>query len=399
MLVRYNQNEAGKQVQKALVYTQKEHGIDSKKIDPEAFRIITGLHHAGYQAYIVGGAVRDLLIGKQPKDFDIATSAEPARIRKLFKNSRIIGKRFRLVHVFYGSKIYEVSTFRSLEEGTVGNLFGTIEEDVLRRDFTLNALYYDPCKNIIVDYVGGVQDIRKRYLRPIIGLADIFVEDPVRMIRALKYATITHAALPLFLRYRLHRDAPLLEYVSPSRLTEEINKIIMSGYAAGIIRALLHYRHFIYLQPAAFSFIEDSPHFGERYFNSMQELDALVAEHKIQRQGQALIFLIRDFLHLITDWNAEARTVYKNVYAECRRFILPMNPQRIELEYAVKHCLRKGGIDIRFTGSGKTRENDAYRPTGKRPQGNAPKQGNKHIISNQQLKRKRKKDTEAAGTV
>lgn len=369
MLVRYDQNESGKQVQKALIYTEAEHGINPRKIDNEAFRIITGLHNAGYDAYIVGGAVRDLLIGKLPKDFDITTSAEPARIRKIFKNSRIIGKRFRLVHVFYGSKIYEVSTFRSLEEGTVGNMFGTIDEDVRRRDFTLNALYYDPVKNIIVDYVGGVKDIRQKRLRPIIGLSDIFVEDPVRMIRALKYATITEASLPLFLRCRLHRDAPRIESVSPSRLTEEINKILMSGYAAAIFEVLLHYRIFLYLQPSAFSFIEDSPNFYEHYFAGMQELDTLINEHKIQRQGQTLVYLIRDFLHLITDWKGEPRAVYKTVYAECRHFVLPMNPQRIELEYAVKYCLRKGGMDIRLTGTGDTKETFSRRPRGTGRQG------------------------------
>ena len=373
MLVRYTRNTTNKKLSKALIYTAAEHSIDPRKVDSEAIRIISGLHNAGYEAYIVGGAVRDLLIGKTPKDFDIATSAEPARIRKIFKNSRLIGKRFRLVHVFYGPKIYEVSTFRSLEEGSVGNNFGTIDEDVRRRDFTLNALYYDPIKNIIVDYVGGVEDIRKKRLNPIIDLSHIFVEDPVRMIRAIKYATATDAAIPLLLRYRIHRDAPLIEYVSPSRLTEEIGKILMSGHAAEIFKMLLHYRLFLYLQPSAFSFIEDSPHFSEHYFASMQELDGLIAEHKIQRQGQALVYLIRDFLQLITNWKEEPRAVYKAVYAECRHFVLPMNPQRIELEYAVKYCLRKGGLDIRLTGATKAKEAPKRRPRGNARQGTPAK--------------------------
>ncbi|EEV21014.1 poly(A) polymerase [Treponema vincentii ATCC 35580] len=373
MLVRYTRNTTNKKLSKALIYTAAEHSIDPRKVDSEAIRIISGLYNAGYEAYIVGGAVRDLLIGKTPKDFDIATSAEPARIRKIFKNSRLIGKRFRLVHVFYGPKIYEVSTFRSLEEGSVGNNFGTIDEDVRRRDFTLNALYYDPIKNIIVDYVGGVEDIRKKRLNPIIDLSHIFVEDPVRMIRAIKYATITDAAIPLLLRYRIHRDAPLIEYVSPSRLTEEIGKILMSGHAAEIFKMLLHYRLFLYLQPSAFSFMEDSPHFSEHYFTGMEELDGLIAEHKIQRQGQALVYLIRDFLQLITNWKEEPRAVYKAVYAECRHFVLPMNPQRIELEYAVKYCLRKGGLDIRLTGATKAKEAPKRRPRGNARQGTPAK--------------------------
>jgi len=384
MLVRYSRDSSGKQRSKALIYTGAEHGIAAQKVDGEAIRIITGLHNAGYDAYIVGGAVRDLLIGKHPKDFDIATSAEPARIRKIFKNSRLIGKRFRLVHVFFGPKIYEVSTFRSLEEGSVGNIFGTIDEDVRRRDFTLNALYYDPVKNIIVDYVGGVEDIRKKKLRPIIDLSNIFIEDPVRMLRAVKYARITGSSLPLLLRYRLHCDAPLIEYVSPSRLTEEISKILISGHAAEIFKALLHYRLFLYLQPSAFSFIEDSPHFSEHYFESMQELDSLIAKQEIQRQGQALVYLIRDFLQLVTDWQGEPRTVYKTVYAECRHFVLPMNPQRIELEYAVKYCLRKGGMDIRLTGAAKAKELSSRRSrapskqSGTAKPGASPKQSGRH---------------------
>ena len=373
MLVRYTRNTTNKKLSKALIYTAAEHSIDPRKVDSEAIRIISGLHNAGYEAYIVGGAVRDLLIGKTPKDFDIATSAEPARIRKIFKNSRLIGKRFRLVHIFYGPKIYEVSTFRSLEGGSVGNSFGTIDEDVRRRDFTLNALYYDPIKNIIVDYVGGIEDIRKKRLKPIINLSHIFVEDPVRMIRAIKYATITDAAIPLLLRCRIHRDAPLIEYVSPSRLTEEIGKILVSGHAAEIFKMLLHYRLFLYLQPSAFSFMEDSPHFSEHYFTGMEELDGLIAEHKIQRQGQALVYLIRDFLQLITNWKEEPRAVYKAVYAECRHFVLPMNPQRIELEYAVKYCLRKGGLDIRLTGTSKAKESPKRRPRGNARQGTPAK--------------------------
>jgi len=356
MLIRYKQNEVGKQIKKALVYTHAEHTIDSKKIDIEALHILSNLQHAGYEAYIVGGAVRDLLIGKTPKDFDIVTAAEPARIRKIFKNSRIIGKRFRLVHVFFGKKIYEVSTFRSITQGTTGNIFGTMEEDVLRRDFTFNALYYDPIKDIVIDYVGGIRDIRNKRLSAIIGLSTIFIEDPVRMLRAIKYATITRASIPFLLRCRIYYDAFLLEYISASRLTEEINKILMSGFAHDTFKLLLHYNLFLYLQPSAFAFLEDYPDFYVSYFQSMHELDILTAAGKIQRQGDALVYLIRDFLHLITDWEGQPRAVYKSVYNDCRHFVLPMNPQRVELEYAVKYCLRKGGLDMRLLRPNKVKE-------------------------------------------
>ena len=146
MLIRYSTDSNGKPVEKAVIYTKKEHNIDPSSLDSDAVFVITRLRDSGFAAYIVGGAVRDLLVGRKPKDFDIVTDATPSRIKKIFRNSRIIGKRFRLVHIFFGEKIFEVSTFRSIEEGSVGNVFGTMDEDVQRRDFTMNALYYDPIK-------------------------------------------------------------------------------------------------------------------------------------------------------------------------------------------------------------------------------------------------------------
>jgi poly(A) polymerase len=172
--IRYSAEENGKPVKKAVVYTQNEHGINFSDVDREAVFIIERLQANGYETYIVGGAVRDLILKKAPKDFDIVSAASPVRIKKIFRNARIIGHRFRLVHVYFGPRIYEVSTFRSIKDGPTSNTFGTIEEDVLRRDFTLNALFYDPLKQIVVDYVGGIQDIRNRKIRPIIPLAYIF---------------------------------------------------------------------------------------------------------------------------------------------------------------------------------------------------------------------------------
>ena len=305
------------------------------------------------KTYLVGGAVRDLLIGKHPKDFDIATSAEPARIRKLFKNSRIIGKRFRLVHVFYGPKIYEVSTFRSLEEGSVGNSFGTIDEDVRRRDFTLNALYYDPIKNIIVDYVGGVEDIRNKRLRPIIGLSHIFVEDPVRMLRAVKYSAMTGARMPFSLRYKIRKSANLLETVSASRLTEELLKIINSGRAYDIVREALETDLYMYLQPAATSLMYESKDFESSYMKHLQALDELSASDGDVRLGRKLVFIVQDFIETLTDWKKEValRTpsgeLYIRTWSECRKYVLPMNPQRTELEFAVRAVLQTLGVSVR----------------------------------------------------
>lgn len=347
MLIRYGLNADGKQTKQARVYTKNEHSINLKDVDVEAVKIIQRLNSQGFEAYIVGGAVRDLLIGKTPKDFDIATSAEPSKIRRIFKNSRIIGKRFRLVHVFFDDKIYEVSTFRSIEDGTVGNKFGTIYEDVHRRDFTLNALYYDPLTEQIIDYVGGVNDIRSRKIRPIISMQVIFKEDPVRILRAIKYAATTKSKLPFFLQLQIKRDSALLEFVSPSRMTEEINKIIYSGYSAQIVEMLLNYRIYVYLQPAACAFIDSCKGFKEAYLNSLKALDRQITQNPNFKQANCLKAIIIDYVKCITNRKGVPQEVYMQIYPECRHFILPMNPQRRDFEFAVKSCLND--IDVKIS--------------------------------------------------
>lgn len=346
MLVRYGQNAEGKQVRQALVYTKDEHKIALEKIDIEAVKIIQRLNSQGFEAYIVGGAVRDLLIGHVPKDFDIATSAEPSKIRKMFRNSRVIGRRFRLVHIFFGEKIYEVSTFRSTEDGSIGNKFGTIDEDVRRRDFTLNALYYDPIRELVIDYVDGVKDIRAKKVRPIIPLQLIFSEDPVRMIRAIKYAAMTDSAIPFFLQLQIRKNAHLLEFVSPSRITEEINKIIFSGHASDIVKKLLDFKLYVYLQPGACAFIDSSSKFKKIYIENLALLDKEVDAKPQIKQGECLKSLLKDYIRLIANPEGPPQEVYTYVYKECRHFILPMNPQRKELEFAVKSVLTDLGIKV-----------------------------------------------------
>ena len=346
MLVRYGQNAEGKQVRQALVYTKDEHKIALEKIDIEAVKIIQRLNSQGFEAYIVGGAVRDLLIGHVPKDFDIATSAEPSKIRKMFRNSRVIGRRFRLVHIFFGEKIYEVSTFRSTEDGSIGNKFGTIDEDVRRRDFTLNALYYDPIRELVIDYVDGVKDIRAKKVRPIIPLQLIFSEDPVRMIRAIKYAAMTDSAIPFFLQLQIRKNAHLLEFVSPSRITEEINKIIFSGHASDIVKKLLDFKLYVYLQPGACAFIDSSSKFKKMYIENLALLDKEVNLKPQIKQGECLKSLLKDYIKLIANPEGLPQEVYTYVYKECRHFILPMNPQRKELEFAVKSVLTDLGIKV-----------------------------------------------------
>lgn len=350
MLIRYGTDVNGRPVKKAIVYTQTEHLISNKNIDPDALQIINRLRDAGFTAYIVGGAVRDLIVGNKPKDFDIVTDATPSKIKRIFRNSRIIGRRFRLVHVVFGTKIFEVSTFRSNAEGSVGNDFGTIEEDVQRRDFTMNALYYDPLQQQVIDYVGGMRDIKKHILRPVISLDKIFVEDPVRMLRAIKYSATTHAKMPHFLRHKIRSSASLLSQVSPSRLTEELLKILNNVYAYEIVQEALDTDLFIYLQPSATGLIYESRDFENKYMESIKKLGELNNTEPDARLGKKLLFLIKDFVGTLTDWKKETADkysyteLYGKTWTECRNFVLPMNPVRKELEFAVKAAINEYGV-------------------------------------------------------
>ncbi|MDR2159663.1 MAG: polynucleotide adenylyltransferase PcnB [Treponema sp.] len=344
MRFRYSAEKNGRLVKKALVYTRDEHGIDFSDVDGEAVSITARLRAAGYDTYVVGGAVRDLILGKKPKDFDIVSEASPARIKKIFRNARIIGHRFRLVHVYFGPKIYEVSTFRSLRDGPTSNTFGAVEEDVLRRDFTMNALLYDPGKQIVVDYVGGMKDIREKRVRPIIPLATIFTDDPVRMIRAVKYAAAAGFRLPLSLKWRIKKQSPLLASVSPSRLTEEIFKIIRSSSASLIVEALEALGLYEYLQPGASRLMKSSPDFRGRYLQSMEALNR--PEFK-NLPGEAMAALIQDYLEDSTDWEGGIAENYKNTFALARAFVLPMNPPRVELDNAVRLVFAGHGITIK----------------------------------------------------
>jgi poly(A) polymerase len=344
MRYRYSQGKNGKLVKKAVVYTREEHNINVGDVDKEAASIVHRLKSAGYDTYIVGGAVRDLILGKKPKDFDIASEASPTRIKKVFRNSRIIGRRFRLVHVCFGPRIFEVSTFRSLKDGNIGNTFGTIDEDVLRRDFTLNALFYDPGQQLVIDYVGGMKDIREKRINPVIPLSDIFTTDPVRMIRAVKYGAATGFSLPVQLRWKIKKQSSLLATVSPSRLTEEIFKIIHSACAAAIVEALDAMGLYAYLQPNASRLMRENPGFRSRYLRSMELLNSDTFKN---RPGEALGKLINDYLEDIVDWKNSVMENYKILFAAARKFVLPMNPPRFELDYAVRRFFSSHGITVK----------------------------------------------------
>jgi len=347
MRYRYSTGKNGKLVKKATIYTCDEHGINFSDIDREAVGIIKKLKHAGFDAYIVGGAVRDLILGKKPKDFDIVSGASPAKIKKIFRNSRIIGRRFRLVHVYFGERVFEVSTFRSLKDGHTGNTFGTMDEDVFRRDFTMNALFYDIEQRVVVDYVGGMNDIKKRQVKSIIPLSEIFIDDPVRMIRAVKYAALAGFSIPFNLKLKITRQSGLLASISPSRLTEEILKIINSDNAAGIVDMLDKMGLYNYLQPNAADLMRKNPYFRQNYLKSMTVLSG---------GGQVLGALFYSYLETVYDWKGESTAGknlpvsienFREIFKAVRSFVLPMNPPRYDLERTLRKFFSSRGITIK----------------------------------------------------
>jgi poly(A) polymerase len=228
--------------------SRDKHGIDRRNVSRHAIKVCEVLNHEGYDAYIVGGAVRDLIVGLEPKDFDVATNATPEQIRPLFRRARIIGRRFQLVHVVFGQEIIETSTFRANaagdedtdEHGRIlrDNLFGTQEEDAARRDFTLNALYYDPIKEEVIDYHRGVSDLKHRVVRMIGDPEKRYREDPVRMLRAMRFAAKLNATIDPATREPIVRMSELIEHVPASRLFDETLKLLTCGHAMDCLRQL-----------------------------------------------------------------------------------------------------------------------------------------------------------------
>lgn len=235
----------------AVVVDRGGHSISRKRIPENVLKVLYRLHRSGYRAYLCGGSVRDLLMNREPKDFDIATDAHPGEIRRLFRNSRIIGRRFRLVHVIFQDMIVEVSTFRREPERsseadenvelliTSDNTFGSPLQDARRRDFTMNALFYNIADFSVIDYVGGLEDMDRRHVR-VIGNPDIrFREDPVRMMRAIEFASrlgfeIESETYAAILR---HRNEILKS--SPPRVSEEILDLLRRGWSRGAIRLMV----------------------------------------------------------------------------------------------------------------------------------------------------------------
>ncbi len=229
--------------------------FDKKKLDKDAIYVVNTIHKAGFEVYLVGGCVRDLLLGLEPKDFDVVTNAKPEQVHQLFRRSCLIGQRFRLVHIIFGRrKFIEVATFRRGQAQTKktgiirrDNCYGTLEEDVMRRDFNINALYYNPYKYEVIDYVGGLKDLNKKEIHMIANCKLSFEQDPVRMLRAVRFASKLDAKLSAEIKTCLFNQAPLLANVSPARLYEECIKLFHNQYGFKVYQQLEKYGLLLYL--------------------------------------------------------------------------------------------------------------------------------------------------------
>lgn len=251
------------------------HPITPKDISPGASEVVEGLEEAGYKAYVVGGCVRDLLLGLKPKDFDIATNATPEEVKQVFRRALIIGRRFRIVHVRFGREVIEVTTFRAHHESAQGddknlsqqskegmllrdNVFGSIDEDARRRDFSINAMYYHPTDNTIYDYAGGLKDLKNKTLRIIGNAATRYREDPVRMLRAARFSAKLNFDLEPQTFQAIATSAHLLTDISSARLFDESLKLFMSGAAFATFQQLCELQLFSPLFPQTAALIDNA---------------------------------------------------------------------------------------------------------------------------------------------
>lgn len=269
------------------IINRKDHGISRSLISQSAIKVLYRLHKSGYAAYLVGGSVRDLLLGHIPKDFDVVTDAHPEEIQKLFSNSYIIGRRFRLVHVRFGRETIEVATFRSSEDSGAriktshgvllrDNVYGTLEDDVWRRDFTVNALYYNIADFSVVDFAEGMKDLQSRHIKVIGDPDSRFREDPARMLRAIRLAGKLDFEIDPLSGDSIRKNRELISHIPPARLFDKALKIFHSGKSFAIYQLLRKFDLFSILFPN----VEQALH--DPNFNSFLEKALINSDERVQ---------------------------------------------------------------------------------------------------------------------
>lgn len=320
----------------AKVIPREEHGISRQKISAHAIKVLYRLKKGNYGAYLVGGGVRDLLLGKQPKDFDIATNAWPEQVKSIFRNCRLIGKRFRLAHIFFGKHIIEVATFRSspqrkankyhTDEGRVlrDNVYGTIEEDAFRRDFTINALYYNIKDFSVIDFTGGMDDLKNKIIRIIGNPEERYREDPVRMLRAIRFASKLDFGIEEKTAEPIKRLGSLLLDIPAARRFDEFEKLFFEGYAGKVFTKLYEYDLLKYLFPAI---EEQSIEESKQFMKLMQAVLASTDERVLEKKTASPAFIISGFL-----WHHMCKRVEKHEDEGMER--------RLALDAAIEECLR-----------------------------------------------------------
>lgn len=293
------------------IFSQAQHGIDAKLLSSNAVRVTRTLQEAGFDAFVVGGAVRDLVLGVKPKDFDVATNATPEQIKRLFRRAFIIGKRFQIVHVMFGLEQIEVTTFRGAntngaptdEHGRVlrDNTFGSQAEDAIRRDFTINAMYYNPATEQLLDYHHGMEDIQNRTLRMIGVPEERYREDPVRMLRVVRFAAKLNFIIDEATRQPVAVMAPLIDNVPTARVFDEMLKLLLSGHALACLEQLrkegLHHG----LLPLLDVVLEQP--MGEKFITlALANTDARVKQGKPVSPG--FLFAALLWQQVLEKWNA-----------------------------------------------------------------------------------------------
>jgi len=317
-------------------------GLSISDVSPAAVSIVRTLQGSGFQAEMVGGCVRDLLLGWPPKDFDVVTNATPEQIKKLFRRARVIGRRFQLVHVRIGRDVIEVSTYRGSDTANQeqrrgrakkkippNNVFGRREEDVLRRDFTINALYYDPVEEVVTDYVDGLVHIQERRLEIIGDPRQRFSEDPVRMLRAVRFKAKLNLRLDAKMEKLLPRMAGTLTTVSPPRLFEEIIKVLHNGHGADGFEALDRYGLLRFLFPSA------TRHFSEQDLNKKSGLIPCALRNTDQRVADRkpvispFLFSVLLWRQVQQAWSMKSggnRSSFENLHRSADRVLQELHP-------------------------------------------------------------------------
>lgn len=318
-------DHAAQKPQKMLI-PRSEHCISRSNISENALKVLYRLQQAGHEAYLVGGGVRDLLLGREPKDFDVATSATPEEVKRIFRNCRLIGRRFRLAHIFFGQEIIEVATFRGIaSEGEGGerraengmlirdNVYGNLEEDAWRRDFTVNSLYYNIQDYSVVDYVGGMNDLKAGLLRVIGDPMQRYQEDPARMLRAVRFAAKLGFRISPESEQPIFELADSLKSLPPARLFDEICKLFLSGHAVATFEHLRHYGLFAPLFPLTEQSLSAQEHEFPKTFivKGLENTDQRVAEDKSVAPA---------FLFAVLLWEPMRAVIHQKTEAGMRQF-------------------------------------------------------------------------------